>query len=143
MARTQDVIEVLDPLYVPSSQEQIDLFDEKQKFVFAVFDKNLLTDKGKALVRAYQATYDAQKVYKELQEYALQSTKASMDASMLLSYITTSRIGDGKWKGTMHAYILHWQDQVQKYHNLNPPQLLAQDLQRTLLENAVHPATEL
>ena len=75
--------------------------------------------------------------------YALQSTKASMEASSLLSHITTSKLDDGKWKGTTHAYILHWQDQVRKYHDLNPTQMLPQNLQQTMLESAVHPVLEL
>ncbi|HEY9709440.1 MAG TPA: hypothetical protein V6D48_14650 [Oculatellaceae cyanobacterium] len=142
-ARAQDVEEVLNPSYIPTTKEETDLFGEKQKFMYAVFEKTLLTDKGKALVRAYQKTYDAQQIYKELQEYALLSTKATMDASSLLSYITTSNLGDGKWKGTTHAYILHWQDQVRKYHDLSPSQALSDNLQRILLENAVHPVSEL
>lgn len=109
-ARAQDVAEILDPTYVPSGTSQTMLFDEKQKYMYAVFEKTLLTDKGKALVRAYQRKYDAQSIFKELSSYALSSTKASMDASSLLTYITTTRLGDGKWKKSTHAFILHWQD---------------------------------
>ena len=77
---------------------------------------------------------------KELKEYALSSTKASIDASSLLTYLTTTRLGDGKWKGTTHAFILHWQDQVKKYHNIAPgSSKIPQDIIRTMLENAVHP----
>ena len=75
--------------------------------MFVVFDKTLLTDKGRALVRRYQKTYNAQQIYKELLDYAMQSTKASMDASTLLSYITSARLGDGNWKGTTHTFILY------------------------------------
>ena len=66
-----------------------------------------------------------------------------MDASSLLSYITTACLGQGKWKGTTHAFILHWQDQVRKYHDLAQSQTMSFDLQRTMLENAVHPIAEL
>lgn len=66
-----------------------------------------------------------------------------MDASSLLTYLTTIRLGDGKWKGTTHAFILHWQDQVRKYHDLAPKQKLPPDLQRTMLENAVYPVPAL
>ena len=142
-ARAQDVADVLDPLYVPSNADEAALFDEKQKYMYAVFEKTLLTDKGKALVRAYQRKYDAQAVYKELSEYALKSTKATMDAASILTYITTSRLGDGNWKGTTHAFILHWQDQVHKYQTLAPKSQLPQDLLRTMLENAVHPIESL
>ena len=111
--------------------------------MYAVFEKTLVTDKGKALVRQYQHSFDAQRIYKKLSEYAMKSTKATMDASSLLSYITTTNLVDGKWKGTTHAFILHWQDQIRKYHDLTPQQVLSVDLQCTLLQNAVHPIMEL
>ena len=138
-ACAQDVSEILDMTYQPPGPSEAMLFDEKQKYMYAVFEKTLLTDKGKALVRLHQRKYDAQSIFKELSEYALKSTKASLDASSLLTYITTTTLGDGKWKGTVHAFILHWQDQVRKYHDLAPKQKLLTDLQRTMLENSVHP----
>jgi len=45
----------------------------------------LQTDKGKALVRSYELTADAQKIYYELCEDALRSTCSSIDSSRLLS----------------------------------------------------------
>ena len=102
-ARAQDVADVLNHNYTPSNMEEAALFDEKQKYMYAVFEKTLLTDKGKALVRAHQRKYDAQKIYQELCEYALKSTKATMDASSILTYITTAQLGTGTWKGTTHV----------------------------------------
>ena len=142
-ARAQDVAEVLDAKHCPADPTEKALFLEKQKYMYAVFERTLLTDKGKALVRQYQTSFDAQQIYKELSDYALQSTKATMDASNILSYITTAKLGDGKWNGTTHAFILHWQDQVRKYHDLSSHHKLPLDLQRTMLENAVHNIPEL
>ena len=127
-ARAQDIAQVLDHAYVPLIQEEIELFAEKQKYMYAVFEKTLLTDKGKALVKLHQQSFDAQKLYRELSDYAMKSTKATMDALSLLSNITTSNLADRKWKGTTHAFILHWQDQVCKYHDLAPLQTLNDDL---------------
>ena len=50
-AHAQDVSEVLKSAYKPSAGVQKELFDHKQKYMYAVFEKTLLTDKGKALVR--------------------------------------------------------------------------------------------
>ena len=133
-ARAQDVADVLNHNYTPSNTDEAALFDEKQKYMYAVFEKTLLTDKGKALVRAHQRKYDAQKIYQELCEYALKSTKAMMDASSILTYITTAQLGTGTWKGTTHAFILHWQDQVRKYQTLAPKSPLPQELLCTILE---------
>ena len=142
-ARAQDIADILDPTYSPSNPDEIALFMEKQKFMYAVFEKTLLTDKGKALVRQYQHTFDAQSIYRDLSAYAMLSTKAAIQASSLLSHITTVTLGDGHWKGTTHAFILHWQDQVRKYHDMNPQNIISPDLQCTMLQNAVHPIMEL
>ena len=142
-ARAQDVADVLNHKYTPTTAEETALFDEKQKYMYAVFERTLLTDKGKALVCAHQRKYDAQKIYQELCDYALKSTKATMDASSILTYITTAQLGTGTWKGTTHAFILHWQDQVRKYQALAPKSSLPQELLCTMLENAVHPIDSL
>lgn len=94
-ARAQDIDVVLNPSYVPTTQEETHLFLEQQKFMYAVFEKTLLTDKGKALVRSYQHTFDAQSIYRELSSYAMHSTRAAIQALSLLSHITNVTLGDG------------------------------------------------
>ena len=49
-ARAQDVEDVLDPTYKPITPEDKGVFKEKQKYMFAVFESVLKTDKGKAIV---------------------------------------------------------------------------------------------
>jgi hypothetical protein len=106
--------------------------------MYAVFERILLSDKGKALVREHTIDYDAQKVFKDLSAYSLLSTKATLDSSSILTYITSSRLGDGTWKGDTHSYLLHWQDQVRKYESLIPIKAHFIDEQKlTMLENAV------
>jgi hypothetical protein len=53
-ARAQDLSEILDSNFVPATPEATELFVEKQKFFYTLFDKVLLTDKGKLLVRQYR-----------------------------------------------------------------------------------------
>jgi hypothetical protein len=109
-ARAQDVAEILNPNYVPSTPEEQELFQLKQLYMFAVLESTVKTDRGKAIVRYYEATSDAQKVYKDLSEHHLKSTKALMDSSDILSYISSVRLGSGDWKGTTEAFITHWQN---------------------------------
>jgi hypothetical protein len=143
-SRYQGVNDILDVSYVPRTSTDITLFDEKQKFMYAVFLKTVLTDQGKALVRQYESTYDAQKVYAGLVTHASKSTKAAMDSTDLLSYITSVRLGDGTWKGTTHVFILHWENQLRKYEQMNPPTDHFYDGQkRTMLENTVRKVTKL
>ena len=79
----------------------------------------------------------------DLSNFAMHSTKATLEASALLSHITTVILVDGNWKGTTHAFILHWQDQIRKYHDKNPQNVISLDFQCTMLQNAVHPIMEL
>ena len=60
--------------------------------MYSVFDSVLLTDKGKAIVREHEDDFDAQSVYKKLKEYCTKSTKASLEASKLLSFVNSDRI---------------------------------------------------
>lgn len=106
-ARAQDVADVLNESYVPVGTEEADLFEEKQKYMHSMFDTVLLTDKGKAIVREHEDDFDAQTVYKKLKEYCIKSTKASLEASKLLSYVTSVRIDSSSWKGSTEGFILH------------------------------------
>ena len=59
-AMAQDVFEVLDVNFAPASNEDTELFTEKQKFMCSVFERTLQTDQGKAFFRQYETTCDAQ-----------------------------------------------------------------------------------
>jgi len=142
-AYAQDVYDALNPSYKPPAAEK-NLFEVKQRFMYAVFEKILQTDKGKALVRTHEKAADAQKIFDELCKDALRSTHSSIDSSRLFSYITSVRIDDGLWNGTAHIFILHWQDQVHLFESLddttahfNPEQKLHR------LQNVVHLLDEL
>jgi hypothetical protein len=135
---------VLDSNYMPNDPIDFAPFSEKQKFMYAVFEKHLLSDKGKALVRTYHKNADAQSVYRDLRDYGISFTKALMSSRDLLTYITLSRLGDGTWKGGTHEYILNWQDQLRKYQDLIPVNdHFSADLKRAMLENAVSQVPEL
>ena len=124
--RAQDVAEVLDETY-------------------AVFEHMLQMDQGKAFVRQYEQDFDAQKIYSSLQDYSVKSTKASLDTSKLLSYITSAKMGDGSWKeGGTHAFILHWQDKLRMYEKqVSTGEQFSDALKHVMLQNAVHLLEEL
>jgi hypothetical protein len=67
-----------------------------------------------------------------------QSTEAMMDSGEQLSYLTTTKISDGSWRGTTKIFILNWIDKLGLYHELIPvADRLSENTQRTLLQNAV------
>ncbi len=112
--------------------------------MYAVSKRVLQIDKGKALVRSYELTADAQKIFNNLCQDALWSAHSLIDSSFLLSYITSVRIGDGHWNGALHSFILHWQQQFQLYKSLVDSSAHFSPKQKMhMLQNAVHPMDEL
>jgi len=141
-ARAQDVEEVLNEDFKPATEDEKELFEEKKKYVYAVLESKVQTDRGRALVRDYEETYDAQAAYAALKRHHLQSTRAQMDSSIILSYITTARFGDGTWRSTAESFVIHWQNQVRLYERISGD-TFPDKQKRVLLENAVHGVTEL
>ena len=143
-AASQDVSNVLDSTYVPPDQDAETLFKLQNNYMYSVFIKVLKTDIGKSIVRAHQQDRDAQKVYEKVINHYLKSTKALISTADLLSYITSASLKDGNWKGTMEAYILHWEDQVRLYESqTDTADHFNQGMKKTMLQNAVSSVEEL
>jgi hypothetical protein len=58
------------------------------KFVYAVLETKVLTEQGKSIIRDLEEDFDAQKVYHKLKEHHLTSTKAIIESSSILAYIS-------------------------------------------------------
>jgi hypothetical protein len=69
---------VLDENYVPTTANDIAVFQEIQTFMYAVLEEHLKTDKGKSLVSQYELDRDAQSIYRELKKHAKSSTAAQI-----------------------------------------------------------------
>ena len=112
--------------------------------MYQVFVKNCQTDKGKEIVRAYESTFNAQAIYKELSTHCMKSTTAQLNSSELMTYITSVRINDGSWRGTTSSFILHWIEQVRLYESTaNKNEHFSDGQKRTMLENVVSSHNEL
>ena len=143
-ARAQDVKEILDDTYIPTTPEEIELFEEKQVYMYAVLETKVLTDRGKAIVREFEKSHDAQQTYAKLKDHHLTSTKAKMASSDLLSHITSVRLGTNAWKGTTEAFVAAWEEKVRLFERqASPADHFTDSLKRTMLENAVSPIKEL
>ena len=135
----QDVDDVHDPKYVPTSTEDIALFDEKQKYMYSVLEKILQTDEGKVIVRSHDVDRDAQKIYAEHLAQMTLSTEVLIGSGELLSYLTSTRITDGSWRGTTKGFVMNWIEQLRQYQATVIPitDRLQDTVQRTMLQNAV------
>ena len=81
-AKSHECQDVFDREYTPSSSEN-ELFEAKQVFMFSVWDKHLLTDMGKTLVRKNVHTTDAQSVWNDFQEHMKSSSKGASEKRRL------------------------------------------------------------
>jgi hypothetical protein len=87
-AAAHDVSEVLDESYTPSTQDDIALFNEKQKFLYPLIESKVLTDRGKAIIRDHEHDYNAQKAYSKskLITYRLPRPESNLPSFFLTSH---------------------------------------------------------
>jgi hypothetical protein len=104
-------------------------------FMYTMFDSTLQTYKGKAFVCEWESTYDTQRVYTDMLHYSIKSIKASLESGKILQYFTSENIGDGTWKVTDQALILHClYDKI-----VASTERLSDTTNKIVLETAVHP----
>ena len=138
------VSNVLDPSYVPATYDDKMLFREQQHYMYAVLVRVLKMDKGKAIVSKYKGTFNAQSIYRKLQEYTSNSTQAIIDANTLHQCFTTASLSDGSWNGMTEQFVLHWMEQVWLYEKLvDISAALSNSMKLTLLSNAIRGHTKL
>jgi hypothetical protein len=144
MAHAQDLIDVLNPQYVTQTTAAYDLFWGKQKLLYAVIEAKVETAKGKSIIRQYENTYDTQKAYEKLEEHHLTSNTAMFAANKIMEYLTTVRINDGSWHGTLENFLINWQEQFRRYKRLVLAASHYKDKQKlAMLQVTVHPLREL
>jgi hypothetical protein len=105
MACAKDQSDDVNPQYILQPTTAYDLFWEKQKFLYAVLEAKVETTKGKSIIRQYTSTYDAQKAYKKLEEH--HNTATMFTANKIMEYLTTVRINDGPWYGTLESFPIN------------------------------------
>jgi hypothetical protein len=85
---------------------------------------------------------NAQAIWKELSNDAEKSMVAQLNATNLLHYTHTARVEN--WKGTTLSFILHYQEQIWLYDQLQPPNKQTSNHAKMIyLQNAVYAVEEL
>ena len=89
-AAAQDVKEILDSSFTPRVDcDSQALFSCKQKFMFAVFQRSLKTDKTQSILQN-AADKNAQEVWAAVKTHMTDSTTAQLDEDELLQHIINS-----------------------------------------------------
>ena len=115
----QDCGDILNYDYVPlphTIEGQVDRM--KNDYVFAVLTGTLDTPKGRSLLMAYEDTRDARAVWCGLVEYYTKSTFAVVLSQQIMQWLTTMRLGTGRWTKTTHEFVLEFEEKVDLYNNM-------------------------
>ena len=141
-------IESLDEVLLPTSRprgdaDSLELFRLKNDFMYSVFNKCLLSDMGKTIVRKHLDNMNVRQVWEEFATHMTTSSKGNAEKYRLHTYVTTTVL-DKSWKGTTEQFILHFNEQFRQLDEVSPPEeSLPYTTRLTLLQSAVHNIPEL
>ena len=111
--------------------------------MYSIFNKCLLSDMGKTIVRKHLDNMNAQRVWEEFATQMTTSSKGKAEKHRLHTYVTTTVL-DKSWKGTTEQFILHFNEQFRQLDEVSPPEESSPNTTRlTLLQTAVHNIPEL
>ena len=119
-ARAHDCEEILQPTYRPRSDaDSLELFRLKNDFMYSVFNKCLLSDMGKTIVRKHLDNMNAQRVWEEFAIHMTTSSKGKAEKCRLHTYVTTTVLNKS-WQGTTAQFILHFTEQFRQLDEVSP-----------------------
>ena len=87
-----------------------ELFQQKQYIIYSVFNKIMLSDMGKTIVRRHAPTLNAQSVWREFESHMSTSSKGLNERCRLHAYISTTAY-DRSWKRPTEQFVLHIHEQ--------------------------------
>jgi hypothetical protein len=109
-ATVQSVQEIMDPTFVPAAADKA-LFNLKNGYVYKVAVDNILEPSLQVIVNEGPVG-DRQAVWRNVLAEDEKSTAARLSSQKISTYLATSTIRDGSWKGTDTAYLNHWREQM-------------------------------
>ena len=142
--RAHDCEEILQPTYRPRGDaDSLELFRLKNDFMYIVFNKCLLSDMGKTIVRNHLDNMNAQQIWEELATHMTTSSKGKAEKWRLHTYVTTTVLNKS-WKGTTEQFILHFNEQFRQLDEVSPPEeSLPYTTRLILLQTAIQNIPEL
>ena len=120
IAAAQGVSEPLDKDYYPEpdTDEEL-LFKEKQTYLYSVFVLKIQTSFGKASVRRYANTSDAQAVYRELYAYYNLGVAAEINAQVMETELMAMKLDD-KYRKGCENFLNSWTTKLMDLENIRP-----------------------
>ena len=142
--RAHGCVEILQPTHRPRSDvDSLELFRLKNYFMYSVFNKCLLSDMGKTILRKHLDNMNAQCIWEEFATHMTTSSKGKAEKCRLHTYVTTTVL-DKSWWSTTEQFILHFNEQFRQLDEVSPPEeSLPYTTRLTLLQTPVHNIPEL
>jgi hypothetical protein len=116
----QGVEQVFDPKYVPATTEDIELFNEKQKFGYQVLKQTVQTQEGMTIVPEYSKTKDAQSMHAKLMERCEHSQATTLAQDALERELGELRL-DATWKKGCAPFMVAFKNRVMDLENYTSP----------------------
>jgi hypothetical protein len=124
-------IQAFDPNYTPPlTAHDMELWDQKQSWMYSCYRKTLKFSKGEQLVHAHREDYDAQMLTSELVAHAKTSTAAILTARNMLATISSLKL-DNTWKRSAMEFITDFCRLMDNYNDQQTtPETWITDIQK-------------
>ena len=116
-ANSHGLSNVLNPNYIPTTDDEKALFTAQQTFMYSVFEQCMNTTKSRHVVQSFESTSDAQSVYSGLLREYEEDLTTSLQATDLRTELTLLRFDD-KWKKSSEAFLLAWKAKILELEQL-------------------------
>ena len=95
-----------------------DLDRYQQNWLFDVMKTKFQAPIAKAVIAKYQTSKLTRTMYDEIKQKYNESTVIDISSQTLSTYLTSTRINDGKWKGGLTSYIQHFSTMSKQYNEI-------------------------
>jgi len=119
LAHTHDIHQVFDPSSTPLTQDESELFAEKQKFAMSVLVHSIRTDVGITIVHKHYKDCKTQECWKKIQDEATKSSRADLELMFLQDKLFSTQF-DSHWHGDVESFLLYWNGLITKIEEILP-----------------------
>ena len=133
----------MDPNFTPGSDEnEQQLFEEQQDFLYSVLISSLKTEFSEALVKDHEG--DVQLILDLLHEHHTGNSQYSRaEINRITKYLTNIKLDD-TWRGTNESFLMHYNDQLRLLDSLvDSDEKFPDNTKVTFLESAVESVPDL
>jgi len=90
------------------------------KYLYKVFRDNILHHEAKLIVKFHSKTKDTALIWQKICKTYDKSISTSMNGDAILGWLTSSRLGDGRWNRTQGEYVTLYADKIDKLNDMCP-----------------------